>query len=728
MDKVAFLAVGNTYERIPDKDASLDRSKKFRKVHRLGIYMDVVEGNENIISHIEADYGPTFPRKLTSIRRKKVHLKHGNTRWRWYDNHQAVYGMFYIKFTVTGVGGTKTTIRYRTEPRAHEEPFQFFEPKPPTKTKLWLTPQPLPSEIGYRIEFDSGNSSKTSQSEGEPTLEQQRDKMSNKSAFLSGDDGMTVLPSITKDHALKYEKATRISPRVQITIPETLASPDNMRKVCLNAVKYEDVIQALISDIADDGDDSNQDSKAAVYQSNKEAIPETTNKARHERISACTTLEELKQCMNPSSSSPSTPYIFNIYDEQENTVLEFCFGSVMNDTQKVETLIRFCIHFVNNSIRFRPPSNFKDGQTLSYCKEFLFKLIRDPYVENHLSPEDDFFMTDSVVTFPPSPLEEVLIPSPFPTGLQSSTPPDIAMAPPASVTNFSASNLTVSTGIPSSIIRNFADAEDFSVASSLMTLHNPENVKNVYTNSYADQVPPNRKRLRGQQEHLHQQASQFAEQPQQHPRTQDQSTQSNLHNNPSGRSLENASQVAQQQYKWTAIHTAEQLECTNKVLRRLLSMLNSPQANKKPKNLESLQNYIDARKSELISLRSKTNHSAFAIEVINVAQNQKATDFIFMYLPGGEKIQRVRSSVDQAKDADALKWSRMDSKDEMERILSMLNLPIASSNLSDHITQLDEFILQTCFGSTGPSPNASLGASGKEQTQRFAIIRVDNKI
>ena len=131
-DKIAYLRVGNTFEQISEEEASWDRTGRFKKIYRVSVYVDVVEGNEKIIHDIKADYGETFLRPFNSVFGKKIQLEQNDevkSRWRFFENTQDMYGMIDIKFTITGIGGTESTIRYTTKGRDYEEPWQFFELK-----------------------------------------------------------------------------------------------------------------------------------------------------------------------------------------------------------------------------------------------------------------------------------------------------------------------------------------------------------------------------------------------------------------------------------------------------------------------------------------------------------------------------------------------------------------------------------------------------------------------
>jgi hypothetical protein len=664
MDRVAFLEVGNEFERIPKKEASYDRTGDFLKVYRLKIYVDVVEGNEGIISQVEADYGSTFPRTYKSIRRRQIRTQDG-VCWRRFENTQEVYGMLDVKFTITGVGGTKLKIRYLTEKRENKETYPFVERLPELGLRQY-SPEPLPRNVGFRLEFVTS----TYQANSEWTSEGSAPATS----FVRGDRGMHQLGKDLK----RYARDQPFTFRIQVRVPEESTFAE-IRNIYLNAIKYEDVIEAL--DLDDDIAEED------LYSSNKKIVPGTTNKAKHDAINSCQTLVDLKQCLNPS---PSTRYKFNLFVEER--IIEFCFRRFTRSAGRGETLVRFCVHFVNNSIRFRPPSSFKESRTVEEKTEFLFNLIKDPYVENNLMTDKSHNITGSVDTWS------------------------------CSTHDMSTDSHVFGNPLPisSDTILLGSDLDDMSLMSCLAqsshceSVIHPDYLPETHVNRYADQDPTNRKRQRGEADCITVDVNPQQVSPASLPPVNDTG---NLPQAPQwseslvGRKVSPDNDAPPtDQLELKVFHGSEDWGTdSNNDLKPFLKKLNSRVRNQKKMNLESLQSYIDARRNELSVFRQENAAllpaRGVAVEVIH--DGGTATAKICMYVAGGKKLERERSAVEKVK---KLELSEIDAS-ELSHVLSLLGRPRSSETIGQ-VAELDS-CLDQWFGNDPPSDAVG-----------FALIRV----
>ena len=106
------FTVGNTYQKIPSHRAKLDRSGKYRKIHDWTVYLDVVEGNEDLIQRVTFDLGSTFqPRAFACSCPVEVKRRDGRKAWR-FSTRQLAYGATTAKISVLGVGGSKSQVSH----------------------------------------------------------------------------------------------------------------------------------------------------------------------------------------------------------------------------------------------------------------------------------------------------------------------------------------------------------------------------------------------------------------------------------------------------------------------------------------------------------------------------------------------------------------------------------------------------------------------------------------
>ena len=65
---VVTYTVGNTYQKIPELRARMDRTRKHKKVHDWLLYLDILEGNPDHIQRVTFDLGASFqPRAFTCV-------------------------------------------------------------------------------------------------------------------------------------------------------------------------------------------------------------------------------------------------------------------------------------------------------------------------------------------------------------------------------------------------------------------------------------------------------------------------------------------------------------------------------------------------------------------------------------------------------------------------------------------------------------------------------------
>jgi hypothetical protein len=89
MSSVKFV-VGNTYREIPQGNAKLDRTHKFRKMDDWTLYVDIVEGNVDTIQHVAFDmqHQSFQPRVFQHAAPVKVSRPDGTVAWRFSTRQQ----------------------------------------------------------------------------------------------------------------------------------------------------------------------------------------------------------------------------------------------------------------------------------------------------------------------------------------------------------------------------------------------------------------------------------------------------------------------------------------------------------------------------------------------------------------------------------------------------------------------------------------------------------------
>ena len=131
-------------------------------------------------------------------------------------------------------------------------------------------------------------------------------------------------------------------------------------------------------------------------RSNKQAVEGNTNKERNIRISKCSTMEELLNCMNPDVSRhyklQMRGTVVGNTRGMTNPMLalEFRHHSSSKDKKIVTHWIRFCIAFVLNSSRLRSPMALKNTTSIDEEFELLFEyIIKDRALRNFYREKRD---------------------------------------------------------------------------------------------------------------------------------------------------------------------------------------------------------------------------------------------------------------------------------------------------------------------------------------------------
>ena len=105
-EEVVYV-VGNTWQEIPEHAAKYDRSGQYLKTHDWTLFLDVIEGNPDLIQRVTFDLGGSFnPRSFSCSCPIKVKRHNGQDAWR-YSTRQQAYGGVTVNITLLGASGSR---------------------------------------------------------------------------------------------------------------------------------------------------------------------------------------------------------------------------------------------------------------------------------------------------------------------------------------------------------------------------------------------------------------------------------------------------------------------------------------------------------------------------------------------------------------------------------------------------------------------------------------------
>jgi hypothetical protein len=420
----AKFVVGNTYSLIPEENAELDRSKQHRKVHDWTVFLDVVDGDKDSIAFVTFDMGPSFsPKQYSSY--YPMEIRGGETspngsasksKWRFQSRHQT-YGGIMIRIHVTGVGQSVLLFDYklRLAPGGKTSEIQHFVEDRAASTVI---PTPLPDQYRFSLELEF-LPSKSCLESGQTFLQLEKNEIEAKlrdiqdrpvirgsesvwklfndptsqslvlsSSFFGGSEGLDECRSMLQEILSSFNGKIKLLPRVIVYRAKNhVLLLEELCKICLNFIKYEDAIdKAIPGPVVSVFDDEEREEEVSLPKSNRQCVPGRSNKARHDALSCCRSAQELLECMNRNETRTGDIYKLNIKLNDDKTQLEFRLGTV--DHQKLdETIsivldwIRFSVLFVSNSIHYRKPAPLLERRSLEEQIDMMFNyVIKDRYL------------------------------------------------------------------------------------------------------------------------------------------------------------------------------------------------------------------------------------------------------------------------------------------------------------------------------------------------------------
>ena len=402
---VAVLVLGNTYQKLPEARAKLNRKGTLKKIHDWVLFVDIVEGDSNLVEKVifEMDKSWRIP-TFTCNSPVKVILPDGSKAMRFQTRQQST-GAIVAKVKILGRGGTALVKEYPICLKPHgrrRSPERFVESRPFQS----LRPQRLPDrKFGIELELSCAQGSNVQQiasiirqgsgsnvtvvseyarahdpAQGwklvhDGSIVCSRDfpncsRFELVSPILCGEAGLRVCSRVVhslQGVAVSVNKSMGF--HVHINVEDMGVS--SLKKVCQNFVKYEDVIDTFMPLSRRSGSsESNQ-----YFKSNKLAVGDV-NKSNLERsriIAACGATSDLCRTMNPTGRY----YKLNLQNLStgRQPTIEFRQHSGTSNFEKISNWVRLCMVIVTNSADFKEPSALKKSRTPQQQFEMFFEYV-----------------------------------------------------------------------------------------------------------------------------------------------------------------------------------------------------------------------------------------------------------------------------------------------------------------------------------------------------------------
>jgi hypothetical protein len=404
-NQISFI-VGNTYQEIPRNAAKLDRCGNYLKIHDWHLYVDVIEGNPDILHKVTFDLGETFS-PSSYVCHSPIPIKqHGSTFWRFQTRQQS-YGPVPATLVILGAGGTRCEVQYDIVCHSNGGSARrqnFFERKEPRKIGV----RKLPPGQRFGIELELSSMENLDQiasvlnqrirqttfhvinnyGKGKHTMEEWKlvpdrsivcsNSQPNCNTFelvspiLTGGSGLNQVYRIIDTLKKNAEITVNKSMGFHVHVDVSSLSIEQLVKVCQNFIKYEDAIDSFLPPSRRTGS-SESDS---YFKSNRDAISfssSNSNRERHQALAKCQDVHALASMMNPEGRYFKLN-LQNLVQGRQST-LEFRQHSATTDYPKVSAWVRFCVALVQHSAYVASPTSFKPGRSLDYQFDAMFHYV-----------------------------------------------------------------------------------------------------------------------------------------------------------------------------------------------------------------------------------------------------------------------------------------------------------------------------------------------------------------
>lgn len=407
------ILIGNTYKRLEEDSAPLDRSGSNRKVHDWTLFVDVV-GNAaeaaDLIEMVTFDLGASF-QPSEFVCNSPVPL---NGRLR-FSTRQQTYGLVTADIKIRGTGGTLQKVAHTIQsvPSSPTREISFVEhhaPRPLRMVKL-----PKETQFGLELELTSAmhltpaeiaSCISTSETGTVHVMETYRagrvpvdtwklvpdssivcnpsqpdcNTFELVSPILRGGNGLSQTNRILlRLSAVSNEVKVNRSMGFHVHVDVSGYNIRQLVKICQNYIKYEDVMDSIMPPSRRTGSDQSN----RYFQSNRRSVgSRLTNTQRLEELGGCRNLETLAHLMNANGDRFYKLNLQNLVTGRQPT-LEFRQHSATTNYQKVSAWVRFCTAFVRQSARLAEPGPLSKGRSLVQQLDALFLyVIKDRALRN----------------------------------------------------------------------------------------------------------------------------------------------------------------------------------------------------------------------------------------------------------------------------------------------------------------------------------------------------------
>jgi len=429
------IAVGNTYRRLSDGEAPLDRSGSFRKNHDVTFFVDVPTSEAaDVIALVIFDFGPTFqpseykcPSPVPSKTAYAIDNGGQQRSVMRFATRQTMYGAVSCSIRVRCRGGTTLLYEHSptlsgvgtTRPAVHR--FQELRPMRP------LRPIKMPDGFNFGIELELTSETTvssediaaqlrrgvgdvrviTSYSQGQQQIggwklvpdasivcnisQPNCNTFELVSPVLRGGDGLSEVAKIANDLGFfRGQVKVNKSMGYHVHIDVSGLSVPQLVKVCQNFVKYEDVMDRFFPPSRRTGSEES----GRYFQSNRVSVAggtsaysyhghrTQTNREIHNSLGRCHSIADLADAMHQGGSRYYKLNLQNLVSERQPTI-EFRQHSATASYDKISAWVRFCSRFVANSARLASPSPFSSTASLDKQTDALFYyVIKDRALRN----------------------------------------------------------------------------------------------------------------------------------------------------------------------------------------------------------------------------------------------------------------------------------------------------------------------------------------------------------
>ena len=413
MANTVSFVIGNTYAKLDNAAAKLDKTGKHLKVHDCTLYVEIINGDIDLIKKVEFHMGRTFsPEKFISYCPVKNHT-YDTMR---FQTRQQTYGAVNATVLIVGRGGTalRRSFKISISPGGRESNMDVFIEHHPEKP---LSPVPIvDGNFGIELELTTSSDFTTLdvtnsiRSNAHVAIEDMTNDYTGASSRidiwrivldssiacsrdrpnctsfelvspkLHGGSGLSevhrVIQALTEIHNSPSTIQVNKSMGFHVHIDVSQLTTSQLIKVCQNFVKYEDAMDTIMPHSRRHGNRYCKSNKLAV------GSVRVSSKERNAKLAACESNEELANLMNPGNDKYYKLNLLPHVSRRQSTI-EFRHHSPSFNVEKIKNWIRFCMAFVHNSAKYNAPSHLSSDIDDDELFEMLMMyVVKDRFLCN----------------------------------------------------------------------------------------------------------------------------------------------------------------------------------------------------------------------------------------------------------------------------------------------------------------------------------------------------------